>query len=135
MTTMTRTMRLAIGTAAMLALMSQAAQARPSGYAGSYRPSAPSAPVVSLAPDRADHIGVAPNVTPTALAPDRVDKIGTGQARTPFVPPTTTTVVRSTGGAFDWLAAAIGAGSALALALIGSAAVVARGRRRVPLSA
>lgn len=134
MTTMTRTIRLAIGTAAMLALMSQAAQARPAGYVGSYRPSAASAPVVSLPPDRADHIGAA-NITPTPLAPDRVDRIGTDRVRTPFIPPTTPVVVRSTRGGFDWVSAAIGAGSALALVLIASAAMVARGRRRVALSA
>lgn len=129
MTTMTRTIRLAIGTAAMLALMSQAAQARPLGYTGTYRTSSS---VVQLSPDRADHIGAVVPVTPTSLAPDRVDKIGTDQQPTP---PVTNVVVRTTNGGFDWIDAAIGAGSVLTLVLIGSAALVARGRRREPLSA
>ena len=129
MTSMTRTIRLAIGTAAMLALMSSAAQARPLTFTSS---SAPSTPVVQLSPDRADHIGAAPTVTPTPLARDRVDKIGTDQQPTP---PVTTVIVRTTNGGFDWLDAAIGAGSALALVLVASAALVARGRRREPLSA
>ena len=129
MTSMTRTIRLAIGTAAMLALMSSAAQARPLTFTNS---SAPTTPVVALSPDRADHIGALTPVTPTPLAPDRVDKIGTDQQPTP---PVTRVIVRTTDGGFDWLDAAIGAGSALALVLIASAALVARGRRREPLSA
>jgi len=130
MTSMTRTIRLAIGTAAMLALMSSAAQARPLTFTSST--AAPSSAVVQLSPDRADHIGAAPAVTPTRLAPDRVDKIGTDQQPTP---PVTRVIVRTTNGGFDWISAAIGAGSALALVLIASAALVARGRRREPLSA
>jgi hypothetical protein len=129
MTTMTRTIRLAIGTAAILVLMSQAAQARPLGYSGTYRPSST---VVTLSPDRADHIGAVAPVTPTPLAPDRVDKIGTDQQP---IPPVTRVVVRTTNGGFDWIDAAIGAGSVLTLVLIASAAMVARGRRREPLSA
>ena len=129
MTSMTRTIRLAIGTAAMLALMSSAAQARPLTFTSS---SAPSTPVVQLSPDRADHIGAVASVTPTPLAPDRVDKIGTDQQPTP---PVTRVIVRTTDGGFDWIDAAIGAGSALALVLVASAALVARGRRREPLSA
>ena len=129
MTTMTRTIRLAIGTAAILVLMSQAAQARPLGYSGTYHPSST---VVTLSPDRADHIGAVAPVTPTPLAPDRVDKIGTDQQP---IPPVTRVVVRTTNGGFDWTDAAIGAGSVLTLVLIASAAMVARGRRREPLSA
>ena len=129
MTSMTRTIRLAIGTAALLALMSSAAQARPLTLTTS---SAPTTPVVQLSPDRADHIGAVASVTPTPLAPDRVDKIGTDQQPTP---PVTRVIVRTTDGGFDWVDAAIGAGSALALVLVASAALVARGRRREPLSA
>lgn len=129
MTSMTRTIRLAIGTAALLALMSSAAQARPLTLTSS---SAPTTPVVQLSPDRADHIGAVASVTPTPLAPDRVDKIGTDQQPTP---PVTRVIVRTTDGGFDWVDAAIGAGSALALVLVASAALVARGRRREPLSA
>ena len=51
MTSMTRTIRLAIGTAAMLALMSSAAQARPLTFTSS---SAPTTPVGALSPDRAE---------------------------------------------------------------------------------
>ena len=90
MTSMIRTIRLAIGTAAMLALMSSAAQARPLTFTSS---SAPTTPVVALSPDRADHIGALTPVTPTPLAPDRVDKIGTDQQPTP--PVTTDTVAPS----------------------------------------
>jgi hypothetical protein len=132
MTHLTRTFRLAIGTAAMLALMSSAAQARPLTFTSS---SAPSSAVVQLSPDRADHIGALAPGTPTPLAPDRVDKIGTDQQPTPPTPPVTRVVVRTTDGGFDWLDAAIGAGSALALVLVASAGLVARGRRREPLSA
>ena len=97
-----------------------------------YRPSAPST-VVTLSPDRADRIGVAPSITTSAVAvPDRVDKIGTDQQPTP---PVTTFVARSTSKGFDWVSAGIGAGSTLTLMLIASAAVLARGRRRVTLSA
>ncbi len=127
MKTMSWTLRLAVGTAAMLALMSAVAQADPSAYVGTYRPS----PVVTLAPDRADHIGIATPVAPTVV-PDRVDKIGTDQQPTP---PVTTFVVHSTDGGFDWLDAVIGAGAAVALMLIGAAALSAHGRRRVALSA
>ena len=93
---------------------------------------APSSTVVTLSPDRADHIGAVAPVTPTPLAPDRVDKIGTDQQP---IPPVTRVVVRTTNGGFDWTDAAIGAGSVLTLVLIASAAMVARGRRREPLSA
>jgi hypothetical protein len=113
MKTMTWTIRLAIASAAMLALMAPAASARPA------------APIVPAASATAPAAAV-------TLAPDRVDGIGT--ARQP-VAPVSTVVVRSTGNGFDWSSAAIGAGSVLALVLIASAGVVARGRRRVPLSA
>jgi hypothetical protein len=129
MTNLTRTLRLAIGTASMLALMSTAAQARPFTLTSS---STPSSAVVQLSPDRADHIGAVAPVAPTPLAPDRVDKIGTDQQPTP---PVTTVVVRTTNAGFDWIAAAIGAASALALVLVAAAALVARGRRSEPLSA
>ncbi len=133
MKTTTWTLRLAVGTAAMLALMSSAAQAKPTAYAGTYRPSAVvlHAPAVTLAPDRADRIGVATPIAPTVI-PDRVDKIGTDQGPTP---PVTAVVVRTTDGGFDWIDAVIGAASATALMLIGAAALAAHGRRRVPLSA
>ena len=85
MNTITWTLRLAVGTAAMLALMSTAAQAKPTAYAGTYRPSAGrdctrrrwrsrrTAPI---------GIGVATPIAPTVV-PDRVDKIGTDQGPTP----------------------------------------------------
>ena len=49
--------------------------------------------------------------------------------------PVTTFVVRTTDGGFDWIDAVIGAGSAVAIVLIGAAALSAHGRRRVALSA
>ena len=113
MKSMTWTLRLAVSTAAMLALMSTVAQAKPTAYVGTYRPT----PAVASAP--------------TAV-PDRVDKIGTDQQR-PV--PVTTFVVRTTDSGFDWIDAVIGAGSAVAIMLIGAAALSAHGRRRVALSA
>jgi hypothetical protein len=130
-TTTTRTIRLAIATAAALMLMSQAAQAKPlvpigaqvqatqssSAYQGTYRP----ATTVSPQP------------------PDRTDLIGTsraflGQPAQPTVA-VTTAVARTTANGFDWTAATVGAGSTLVVVLIAGAGLAARGRRRVPLSA
>ncbi len=136
-TTMTRTIRLAIGTAAVLALMSQAAQARPSGVnqrtglpvgvgqtsrlvqRGTYMPVSP-----------ANNVAAANAIdTPTGAA-----QAALGQLEQQTPPTQTVTVTAGTGG-FDWFAAAIGACSALAIMLIGAAALTAHGRRRVPLSA
>jgi hypothetical protein len=125
-TTMTRTIRLALGTAAVLALMSQAAQAKPivvfptqapsssTAYQGTYRPTSQS---VTPSPDRADRIG-----SSRAYVGQPV-KVSVGH----------TSVPTSSGG-FDWLAATIGAGSTLAIVLIAGAGLAARGRRGVPLS-
>jgi hypothetical protein len=120
-----RTIKLAIATAAVLALMSQAAQARPIGiqlqttpstaaYQGTYRPATD---VVTLPPDRTDRIGTSHAVLghPTVA--------------------TKTVSARTTASGFDWVAATVGAGSTLVVVLIAGAGLAARGRRRVPLSA
>lgn len=126
-TTMTRTIRLALGTAAVLALMSQAAQAKPivvfptqaapassTAYQGTYRPNYQ-------------------NVTPS---PDRADRIGSSRAYLgqPVKVSVGHTSLPTSSGGFDWLAATIGAGSTLAIVLIAGAGLAARGRRGAPLS-
>jgi hypothetical protein len=130
-TTTTRTIRLAIATAAALVLMSQAAQARPivpigggaqaapssTAYPGTYRPATIVAP----------------------LPPDRADLIGTSRAQlgqsTQLTSVGNTTAVRTTASGFDWFAATMGAGATLVVVLIAGAGIAARGRRHVPLSA
>lgn len=138
------TTRIALATAALLAVMAPVAQAKPLGdthsssavssgaYVGTYRPTAPTPPPVSLVSDRADRIGIATPDTPLLSVPDRVDKIGTDLAR-PIVTPVYVTHTTTAGG-FDWLDAAIGAATALALALVATAGMAARGRRQVPLT-
>jgi hypothetical protein len=137
------TTRIALATAGLLAVMAPAAQAMPLGatratapapgaYVGTYRPAAPTAPPVSLIADRVDRIGIATPDTPLLSVPDRVDKIGTDLAR-PIVTPVYVTHTTTAGG-FDWLDAAIGAATALALALVATAGMAARGRRQVPLT-
>jgi len=143
MSTRTAT-RLALATAAALAVTAPAAQAMPLGqthstaaagsgsYVGTYRPTAPTPPPVALVSDRADRIGIATPDTPSLSVPDRVDKIGTDLARPVFTPVFVTNT--TTAGGFDWLDAAIGAAIALALALVATAGMAARGRRQVPLT-
>ena len=164
MKTATRTLRLTAATAAALVLMTGAAQAHPLAintgkaeapqmgvvYTGTYRPTAP-APTVTLAPDRVDRIGVAPQIT-------RVGDLGAAvehRALAPLGGATdtrggVTTVDRhrahsqvgtivvhstSTSDGFDWSAALIGAGSALLIVLIvGGGGMTLRGRRNVALS-
>jgi hypothetical protein len=126
-----RTIKLAIATAAVLALMSQAAQARPIGaiglqvqttpssgtYQGTYRPATA---VVTLPPDRTDRIGTSHAVLGQPAQPTVAGK---------------TVGARTTASGFDWVAATVGAGSTLVVVLIAGAGLAARGRRRVPLSA
>ena len=124
-------------------------------YSGTYRPATGAASVspannvalakgaaaarVTLAPDRADRIGTSPRLTPQGNVPDRVDEVGTAQQHQALAPraPAGTIVVHttSTKGGFDWTAAAIGAATALLIALIlGGAGMTIRGRRNVALS-
>lgn len=151
MKTSIRTLRLTAATAVALVLMTGAAQARPmigngpaekaqttQAYAGTYQPVAP-ANNVTLAPDRVDRIGAAPRFTPQGNVPDRVDRVGASvehRALGALAPGTV--VVHSTsttGGGFDWTAAGIGAGTALAIILIvGAAGMTVRGRRGIALS-
>lgn len=122
-TTLSRTLRLAAATAAAMVLMTQAAQAKPIGpvtptaQGAAPSSSSPSTGVVSLAPDRADGIG-----TSHAALGQSVAKVQTGSTRTG-------------GNGFDWFAATLGAGSTLVVVLIAGGGLMARGRRRVPLSA
>jgi len=137
-----------------LAINSGQAESSPGGvvYSGTYRPAA-SAPTVSpannvalakgaaaarvtLSPDRVDRIGTGPRIAPQGNVPDRVDAVGTTHQR-PALAPAGTIVVHttSTKGGFDWTAAAIGAATALLIALIvGGAGMTFRGRRNVALS-
>ena len=128
---MTRTIRLALGTAAVLALMAQAAQAKPIEPIGSTTES-PSTLVL-----KGTYMPVSPanNVAAAHAAdtPRGAAQTALGQLEQP-APPTSVTVTASADG-FDWAAASIGASLMLApLVLIGAAAT-ARGRRRVPSSA
>lgn len=126
-TTMTRTIRLAIGTAAALVLMTQAAQARPSGI--NQRTGLPIVGSIHH-PHMYVQIPVSPanNVAAAHAGDTNSSRFGSE------TPAQTVRLATSTGG-FDWYAATIGAGTVLAVALIGAAALTARGRRRVPLSA
>jgi len=124
-------------------------------YSGTYRPATSAASVspannvalakgaaaarVTLAPDRVDRIGTGPQITPQGNVPDRVDQVGTAQQHQALAPlgPAGTIVVHttSTKDGFDWTAAAIGAATALLIALIvGGAGMTFRGRRNVALS-
>jgi hypothetical protein len=127
MTTMTRTIRLAIGTAVVLALMSQAAQARPSGLP---------------APTEQTHITASSSILKDKLQlPPAVIKSSAASPASHValargeMPLTQTVTAKTSAGGFDWVAAGIGAGSVLAVVLIGAAALTKYGRRRVPLSA
>ena len=156
MQTTTRTLRLTAATAVALVLMTGAAQAHPLAinggqaqpsqngavHSGTSLPTSPANNValakrtVTLAPDRADRIGTAPQFTPLGSVPDRVDQVGTGRQHAALAPAGTIVVHRtSTNGGFDWTAAAIGAATALLIALIiGGAGMAFRGRRSVALS-
>ena len=126
-----RTIKLAIATAAVLALMSQAAQAKP------FEPIGPQA---QTAPSSGAYQGTyRPATDVVTTPPDRTDRIGTSRAvlghhAQPTVA-TKTVSARTTAHGFDWVAATVGAGSTLVVVLIAGAGLAARGRRRVPLSA
>jgi hypothetical protein len=137
-TTMTRTIRLAIGTTAALVLMTQAAQARPNGL--NQRTGLPIVAAASIPVSPANNVAAAhagDNVG-AAHAAANAPIVTAPPVRAQFwaeTPPTQTVPAATDTGGFDWNAAAIGAGVVLAVALIGAAALTARGRRRVPLSA
>jgi ABC-type sugar transport system substrate-binding protein len=117
---MTRTIRVAIATAAVLALMSQAAQAQPITWRGGMAHTSPTITLVRkgtyMPVSPANNVAAAhSNHNPTVL---------------------TETVTGKT--SVDWSAAAIGAGLAFSFVLIviGAAAlIIQHGRRRYPLSA
>ena len=124
-----RTIKLAIATAAVLALMSQAAQAKPFEPIGLQAQTAPSSGAYQGTYRPATDVVTTP--------PDRTDRIGTSRAvlgNHPTVA-TKTVAARTTANGFDWVAATVGAGSTLVVVLIAGAGLAARGRRRVPLSA
>jgi hypothetical protein len=132
-TTMTRTIRLAIGTAAVMALMSQAAQARPISQQGGSAQDSSSTLVQKgtyMPVSPANNVAAAhPNHNPTVL----VVPPARGQV-TQLTPPTQTVTGKTS---VDWFAAAVGTGLAFALVLvvIGASALIEHGRRRDPLSA
>jgi hypothetical protein len=109
---MTRTIRVAIAAAAVLALMSQAAQAQTITWRGGMAHTSPTTA----------------HVTPSiSILKNKLMQHGT---------PLTQTVTGKT--SVDWSAAAIGAGLAFSFVLIviGAAAlIIQHGRRRYPLSA
>lgn len=122
MKTLTRTVRIALAAAAVLTVTAQVAQARP------YTP--PKTPVAITASVRATDLIMRPAVpvTASARATDLIMRpTGTGLVQKPVMP----TVVRAGDQGFDWAAAAIGAGSVLALMMIATATITARGRRRI----
>lgn len=123
-----RTIKLAIATAAVLALMSQAAQAKPLGPIGFQ---------VQATPSSGTYQGTyRPATDVVTTPPDRIDRIGTSRAVLGHPTVATKTVsVKTTANGFDWVAATVGAGSTLVVVLIAGAGLAARGRRRVPLSA
>jgi hypothetical protein len=131
-TTIARTIRLAIGTAAVLALMSQAAQARPIIAPHNGVPVHESS---STLVRKGTYMPVSP-ANNVALV-----RVGNPRAASQFpfhqlqqaTPPTAGTTGASAGG-FDWAAASIGAGLLVALVFIGAAALTG-GRRHVPRSA
>jgi hypothetical protein len=122
-----RTIKLAFATAAVLALMSQAAQAKPIGPIG-----AQVQPTQSSTPYQGTYRPATDVVT---TPPDRTDLIGTTRAVLGQHTVTKTAVAHTTTNSFDWTAATVGAGSTLIVVLIAGAGLAARGRRRVPLSA
>jgi hypothetical protein len=127
MTSFSRILRLVAVSAAVLAVTASVAQAKPiepvglssqqsvvgatNGYPGTYRPV----------------------VTNVQAPPDRGDLVGTTSQATNLFPVTTPVVVHTTSDSFDWLDAGIGAATAMALMLIGVAAIGLRGRRRMAL--
>jgi hypothetical protein len=121
---MTRTIRLAVGTAAVLAMMSQSAQAQhPTNVRGGTGVTSPSTLVrkgTYMPVSPANNVAAARGGHPVEL-------------QTPALAVAAKTSTSPSG--FDWAAAGIGAGSVLAVALIGAGAVAAFGRRRTPLSA
>jgi hypothetical protein len=132
MKAMTRTIRVAVGTAAVLALMSQAAEARP------INPRSPAQLHASTLVQKGTYMPVSPAnnvvVAHAVDTPRGAAQSALGQLEQQ-TPPTQTVSVKASAGGFDWSAAAIGACSMLAIMLIGAAALTAYGRRRVPLSA
>jgi hypothetical protein len=131
MNSMTRTIRLAVGATAALVLMTQAAQARP------INPQSPAPERASVLVQKGTYMPVSPA---TNVAAAHAVETPTGAAQSALgrleqvTPPTQAVAVTSAAG-FDWFAAAIGAGSVLAVLLIAAAAMTAHGRRRDPLSA
>jgi hypothetical protein len=120
-TTLTRTIRLAIGTAAVLALMSQAAQAKPIMTFQQGVPVHESAPTLV---QKGTYMPVSP-----------ANNVAAARAALQQPNSRTAATAGSSTSSINWAAASIGAGLVIALVLIGAAALTTRGRRRVPRSA
>jgi hypothetical protein len=124
MTTMTRTIRLVVGAAAMLALIAPAAQARPTVSGGG-------SPVVQRNHHAAVPVSPAGQVWLAHENEGLAAAMGAGGGE-PATPEASPGKVDS--GGFAWGAAAIGAGSVLAVGAIGAAALVTFRPRNVTLS-
>jgi hypothetical protein len=132
MKNLTRTIRLAVAAAAILTVTAQAAQARPYTPPKTHSASTNSASHGAItASVRATDLIMRPTVpvTASARATDLIMRpTGTGLVQKPVMP---TVVVRAGDQGFDWAAAAIGVGSVLAIMMIATATITARGRRRI----
>jgi hypothetical protein len=148
MKTLTRTVRLAIGVAAMLAIMAPVAQARPLDSHGAITASqratdlimpqtaAPAHGPVSASARATDLImpQAAPAIivahggsTASARATDQLMPLGSGTDIVQGIP------VQTTDRGFDWVAGAAGAATVLGIMLL-AVAVAGHGRRRVAVS-
>jgi hypothetical protein len=129
MKNLTRTIRLAVAAAAILTVTAQVAQARPYTPPKTHSASTDRAPITASV--RATDLIMRPSVpvTASARATDLIMRpAGTGLVQKPVVP---TLVAQAGDQGFDWAAAAIGAGSVLAIMMIATATITARGRRRI----
>jgi hypothetical protein len=126
--TITRTIRLAVGTAAVLALMSSAAQAKPLE---------PITTVQHVSPihlvRKGTYMPIPPANPSSRVAFTRAHGDAINPAQLAQVSRTQSVALRTSADGFDWIAA-IGAGSVLAV-LIAGVSLTGRGRRRVPVSA
>jgi hypothetical protein len=123
-TTMTRTIRLAIGAAAVLALIPPAAQARPALIGGA-------GPVVQKAQHVATPASPAGNVALAHQNGTLTVPMGRGGELSAT---RQVSIGKVDSGGFAWGAAAIGAGSVLAIGAIGAVGLATLRRRNVPLS-
>lgn len=123
MITFTRTSRVILIAGAALALVVPTAAARPIVL----RPS----PVATSTPSYQGTYR--PAVNGVQVAPDVQDRVGTVNQATGIHPLPVATTLTVSKSSFDWSAAAVGAGSVAAIALLGAGVLGFRGRRRMAL--